>query len=134
MVYVQYGDGQRFVVTPDHLFLMPDGKLKRAERLVPGRDQFVLAKGGTTPIVSLAIGAYQGGVHNIAATDTSVDGRLEGHLLDANGIVSGDYALQLGTSRLGLRGVAKGCGSLWLIRVLGFVRRWMNRLRYLRER
>lgn len=88
------GEPQSLLVTPNNLFLMPDGKLKRADRLVPGTDRLVLADKTTTPVKALAVGRYKKGVHHIATsltTATSVDG----HLLNAHGVVSADYALQI---------------------------------------
>ncbi len=37
MVHIHHGEVGSIVVTPDHLFLMPNGKLKRADRLVPDK-------------------------------------------------------------------------------------------------
>ena len=82
------------IVTKNHLFLMPNGKLKRADTLVPGLDNLVQADGTPTPVVGLSVGEFRKGVHHIATsltTATSVDG----HLLNSKNIVSADYALQI---------------------------------------
>lgn len=78
-------------------FLMKDGTLKQANKLVPGQDMLVMSDGSTTPIVSMEVGLFNKGVHHIATSQeaaTSVDD----HLMIANGIVVGDYAAQLGLS------------------------------------
>ena len=100
MVYIRYGENSGIVVTPDHVFLMPNGKLKRADRLVPDQDQLVLAAGGTTPIHEVRTGAYKGGIHHIS-TDLSFDGKIEGHLVNANNIVCADYLLQIHLGQMG---------------------------------
>ncbi len=100
MVYIRYGENSGIVVTPDHVFLMPNGKLKRADRLVPDQDQLVLAEGGTTPIHEVRTGAYKGGIHHIS-TDLSFDGKIEGHLVNANNIVCADYLLQIHLGQMG---------------------------------
>lgn len=98
MVYVHFGVDGQIVVTPDHLFMMSDGKLKRADRLVPGRDNLVSAEGAAVQVNEVSIGEYHGGVHHIA---TNVDFNLEaenplsGHLLISEGVVTGDFNLQI---------------------------------------
>ncbi|WP_338551343.1 Hint domain-containing protein [Paenibacillus sp. KS-LC4] len=94
MVYIRFGGHGSIVVTPDHLFLMPSGKLKRADRLVPGRDLLISYNATEVQIDEISIGEYVGGVHHIA-TDASFDGRLDGHLLLSEGLVSGDFNLQI---------------------------------------
>ncbi len=93
MIHLQSEDEQEYVITPDHLFLMPSGDLTRADRLRPG-DQLVRAEGGTMLIALVSAGAYEGGIHNIAC-DVSWNRKITGHLLNASGVVSGDYTSQL---------------------------------------
>ncbi len=77
----------------DQPFLLDGGSLRRAGELVPGVDRLVEEDG--TPVPVLAVTAAPAGeVHHLATTRepaTSVDG----HLLLVNGLVAGDYALQL---------------------------------------
>jgi hypothetical protein len=89
------GNEDFILVTQSQVFLMPDGTVKRADRLAPGVDQLVLAAGGTTPLISLEIGRYGKGIHHIA-TSLGPTTDLDGHLINAAGIVIGDYALQMG--------------------------------------
>jgi hypothetical protein len=99
MVYIHHGEVGSLVVTPDHLFLLPNGKLKRADRLVPGQDQLVSAEGTPVAINEVSLGTYTGGVHHIA-TDKEFTGDLNGHLLISEGVVSGDFNLQIHASEL----------------------------------
>lgn len=39
MCYVRFGDEGQLICNGDHLFLMPSGKLKRADRLIGGHRQ-----------------------------------------------------------------------------------------------
>jgi hypothetical protein len=97
MMTVYYGDvaaPRSLVVTPDHVFLLASGKLKRAEMLVPGTDQLVDPQGNPVALLAKETGGWFGGVHHIATTKT-VAVSLEGHLLDSNGVVTGDWAVQI---------------------------------------
>jgi len=98
MVYVEYGDGQALIASPNQLFLTPSGQVKRADQLVPGADSLVDKEGGGVALHRLASGHYRGGIHHIATSVPSYDawdGSLDGHLINANGIVCGDYVLQM---------------------------------------
>lgn len=95
MLHVVYGkENQELVVTMDHLFLVPGGKLKRADKLIAGQDFLISPEGEKVEIHSIAVGMYQGGVHHIA-TSTGKPESLDGHLLDSQGVVSADYAVQV---------------------------------------
>ncbi|HEY6391848.1 MAG TPA: hypothetical protein VIX89_11255 [Bryobacteraceae bacterium] len=81
------------IVTADHLYLMADGKLKAVQMLVSG-DQLRRADGATSEVVFSVRGNYTGGLHHISLGD--FDGHdLNGHLINANGLVSSDYIVQL---------------------------------------
>lgn len=92
-IFIEY-DGGNLIVTPDHLFLLPDGKLKRAERL-SFSDKLVGADGNPVDIERVSVGTYVGGFHHIATSTEDPQNDLTNHLLVTNGIVSADYALQL---------------------------------------
>lgn len=82
------------LVTRGQPVFTPAGKLMRADRLRPG-DPLVLADGsGTTPLLSIAAGIFDKGVHHIATTQNAAT-QIDGHLLNSNGIVTGDFALQI---------------------------------------
>jgi hypothetical protein len=92
-VLVLYKD-KALAVTSDHLFLMSDRTLKRADRLAPG-DLLVDPSGQPVPISSVHIGDYTAGFHHIATGKKEPPPDLDGHLINTNGVVSADYAAQL---------------------------------------
>lgn len=94
MIFIQHGDSATTIVTPDHIFLLSTGKLKRADRLVPGLDFLTDANGKAVQINEISVGEYQGGVHHIS-TEINFDGTLNGHMLVSDGVVSGDFDLQI---------------------------------------
>jgi hypothetical protein len=99
MLTVYYGEaGQErsLVVTPDHVFLTEGKTLKRANLLVPGQDKLTTATGETVPVLATEIGGWYKGVHHIG-TSADVATSVEGHLLNSEGIVSGDWSLQIST-------------------------------------
>jgi hypothetical protein len=99
MVYIAYGDNKDLILSPDHVLMLSDGKLTTAMKLIPGA--FLMgANGEPVPIYTVSLGAYRGGVHHIA-TDSEFNGSVDGHLINSNGIVSGDYTLQLYFNSLG---------------------------------
>lgn len=96
MVSIAYrlpGGAATLVVTADHVFLLPDGRLRRAEALVPGVDELTSPDGRPVPILSVEVGESHGGVHHIATSDGVATG-VDGHLLNMKGVVAGDWALQ----------------------------------------
>jgi hypothetical protein len=86
---------KHLVVTPGQPFLMQDGTLKQADKIVPGKDVLMCEDGSTTPVISVEAGLFKKGVHHIA-TSAEKATSLDGHLLLANGVVIGDYATQIG--------------------------------------
>ena len=92
-VLVVYED-TAIAVTSDHLFLMEDRKLKRADRLVAG-DNLLDPQGKSIPIKSVHIGNMHAGFHHIATKAEKPGPDLDGHLLNTNGVISADYAVQL---------------------------------------
>lgn len=102
MYYVTYQveDGsqppQYMIVTVDHLFLRPDGKVTPVQFLAPD-DRLVNAHGGFS-IVSFVIPArYKGGLHHVSF-DGFDNKTLKYHLISANGVVTADYSVQLAYS------------------------------------
>jgi hypothetical protein len=97
MIRVSFGDSsapEEIFVTREQLLMVEGNRLKRASRLVPGRDQLVRAVGGLAPVLDLAAGLYQRGVHQVATSETPTTDP-SGHLLVANGLVGGDFSLQV---------------------------------------
>lgn len=107
MVYITYGSpAQTVTVTLDHTFLAPGGKLIRANRLQVG-DSLITAQGDQAAITKIEIKQYVGGVWNIATTHEEPKS-LDGHLINTQGIVSGDYAVQLFFDELTKAGYTTG--------------------------
>ncbi|MGZ8220622.1 MAG: Hint domain-containing protein [Methylobacter sp.] len=96
---IKGGAYKTIIVTPDHLFLISTGKLKRADQLVPGKDFLVNKEGNPISIHEISSGEYNGGVHHIA-TAKKFTGHLDDHLILAEGIVTGDFELQINSSKL----------------------------------
>ncbi len=92
-VYVHYGEGRGLICTPDQLFLMPSGKLKQAIKLSIN-DYLVDDKGEKVSINSIKLAEYAGGWNHIATT-LEYEGSIDGHLMNSNGVVAGDYTLQV---------------------------------------
>lgn len=93
-IYIDYGDNQHFIVTPDTLFLMENKKLKRADKLTPN-DYLINQNGEKVKVNGVDIGDFYGGFHHIATAVEEPSKDLDGHLIIANGIVCGDYNLQI---------------------------------------
>jgi hypothetical protein len=94
-VAVTHGeDDATLSVTGDTLVMTAGAKLKTASRLVPG-DRLVRADGTMTPVTRVARSGFATEARHVAATDLAFTGGLAGHLLDAEGVIVGDYVLQL---------------------------------------
>jgi hypothetical protein len=94
MVYMVFGETESLIVTTDQIFLMKDGKLKRAADLVPESDFLTSEDGAGVPIREVRFGDYAGGVHAISASPNEWQGSMDDHLLDCAGIIAGDFLLQ----------------------------------------
>ena len=95
-VLVVYENGS-LVVTDDHLFLLPDRSLRRADRLTTN-DQLLSPGGDPVPIISLHIGTLRAGFHHIATTLDDPDENASGHILVGGvgaPVLFGDYVLQI---------------------------------------
>jgi hypothetical protein len=99
MIFIEFDGGRQIIATPDNLFLMSDGKLKRSDRLVPDRDRILTAEGSALGVTAVLSGQWTKGLHHIA-TGLEFTGSLDGHLINANGIVVGDYCLQINQHEL----------------------------------
>jgi hypothetical protein len=95
-VYYRLGAEDRaLVVTPDHVFFLASRHLKRAKELQPGVDQLLNAETGeAVAIHGTEMGKWYKGLHHIATSnDTSKE--ADYHLLNSNGVITGDWALQV---------------------------------------
>lgn len=97
MIQVRFGDEdapEKVVASRNQLFMVEGFKLKRASRLVPKHDKLVRPDGTTAMVHDLTSGRFSGGVHQIS-TSPKIAIDWSGHLMVANGVVCGDYSLQL---------------------------------------
>lgn len=93
-IYVVLATGTTLIVTPDHVFYMPDGSLKRADRLAP-TDELALAQGlRPVKITALISGVYYGPMWNVIVEKDENPTSPFGHLINTAGVVSADWALQ----------------------------------------
>ncbi len=82
------------LVTPDHLFLMYSSKtLKKVQHLIPG-NKLMTSDGNAASVTFVAHGEYETSIQSINMKEKFNGKNLTGHLLNANGIVSTDYAVQ----------------------------------------
>ncbi|MCV9928547.1 hypothetical protein OIU83_12840 [Flavobacterium sp. LS1R49] len=95
MVYISVYDEIKkdILCSLDQPVLLANGKYTIARRLIPGQE-LVNKNGKPIVILSTNIAPYHGGVHHIS-TNSTWNNNPDGHLLLSNGIVTGDYILQL---------------------------------------
>jgi|GEM_PF-3843527 len=98
VTYMAGDQSDNLLVTRNQIFLMPNGKLNTADRLVPGKDSLVMYDGSQAPVTQITIGTFKKGVHHISTSITPAESP-DGHLLSAKGVVVGDYSLQLAVNR-----------------------------------
>jgi hypothetical protein len=95
MFLVQTENDISLVVTEEHLFLLADGTLKRANRLT-FNDQLVDEKLTPVGIRTLVRGKTKQGFHNISTSPIEKPGDDKwNHLINTSGIISGDFYAQL---------------------------------------
>lgn len=98
MVNIRWGtqDYEQITVTEDHLFLIP-GVPSRV--LIPAgalnvNDHLIRPDGSTVKITQVVAGMQDGGVYQLATGEPK--NTVDGHLLNSNGVISADFALQAG--------------------------------------
>lgn len=91
----EFADGTKssIITTADHLFLLPSGKLRAADNLRAG-DHLRQADGELATVTFVAYGSWTGGVRSIALGEYKKGDPLDGHLVNSNGVVSADLAVQ----------------------------------------
>lgn len=94
MVYLVYGDGQQMIASTDQPLMLSDRSMTTASRIVPGRDSLMGVDGAPLEVTLASLGSYTGGIHHIA-TNKAWTGSIDDHLIQANGVVAGDFMLQL---------------------------------------
>jgi len=91
-MYVRY-EGGSLTITADHLFLVNGSKLITADKLTL-QDTLTGPQGNPVKIIELHTGDYFGSFHNVTTNAPTPGGDPNGHLVNTNGVISGDYALQ----------------------------------------
>ena len=82
------------ILTPDHLFMLAsDRTLKAVQYLIPG-DELMRNDGTSAKIIFVVRGSYVTGIFTIEMEGEFDGSNLDGHLLNANGLVTADYAVQ----------------------------------------
>ncbi|MGN6662930.1 MAG: hypothetical protein ACTHK6_01795 [Solirubrobacterales bacterium] len=98
VVRVAYGERGGLTVSPDQPLMLADGSLTTAAHLAAGQE-LMGADGEPVPVGEARFEEREGGVHHIA-TSPDWNGSIDGHLLQANGVVIGDFTLQLHLSEV----------------------------------
>lgn len=95
MVYIGFdSENQKdLICTQDQPLLLSNGKFITAGKLQVG-DKLVDKDGKSVELKFVSLGSYNGGVHHIS-TKVAWDNSPNGHLLLAQGIIAGDYKMQL---------------------------------------
>lgn len=98
MVNVRWGTEsyQQITVTEDHLFLSPgnNGYVLIPAGALNNNDKLIQPDGSTVAVTQVVSGTQKGGVYTIATS--APFNSMDGHLLNSNGIISADFALQAG--------------------------------------
>ena len=93
-IYIALSNGIQLVTTKDHIFLLADKSIKRADRLAP-TDNLVDANMKPLKITELFAGDFKGSVHNITVGKPDLQSsNFEGHFINTNGVISGDFYVQ----------------------------------------
>jgi hypothetical protein len=96
MVLINYGSGENAAsisVTEDHLFLTPDRLLIPALALTTN-DKLVAPDGSNVDISMVVSVQIEDGIYQLVSNAPTAS--MDGHLLNSNGVVSADFALQAG--------------------------------------
>ena len=95
MVGITLADGRQLVVTPNQLFMLVGGLLIPADQLRPGTDTLLGADGQPQGLTAVSMGEYGGAIQAIAVASQSWNGSLDNHLINASGLIGGDYVLEV---------------------------------------
>ena len=87
------GEEHTLFATNSQPFLIPGSNLIGADKLKPG-DLLVTADNQTTTVTQVVLGTFTRPVHHIS-TSLEPATSLKGHLLNVNGVVAGDFSLQM---------------------------------------
>ncbi|QJB31961.1 hypothetical protein HF329_11730 [Chitinophaga oryzae] len=102
-VFVLYGSNQKLVTSMDQLFLLSTGLLIRASKLVPGTHELMDKDGNPVAIMQVSMGTFGEPLYRLAANPPYA-GNPDGHLLLANGVIAGDFILNMNAEELTAKG------------------------------
>jgi hypothetical protein len=95
---IVFDNKQSLTVTTDHVFMRMNGKLMRAAYAFKGL-KLMDANGKAVTVTAISKQTMDASVYNISALST-FDGSYDNHLVCSNGIISGDYTLQINFGNL----------------------------------
>lgn len=90
-IQIRY-DNTSITVSPNHVFQTDTG-IKQASKMTP-TDKLISQSGEKIDITSIHLGEFKKGSHK-AETKLKMPEKIEDHLVNTNGVMSGDYAVQL---------------------------------------
>ncbi|MBD1386003.1 hypothetical protein IDJ75_11985 [Mucilaginibacter rigui] len=90
LFFLEFGEGS-LIVTRDQPFVLADNTVKKTTQLRPG-DQLLKADGQTVMLQMISTGQWDRGLHGIAIDSPGQSGN---HLIIADGIVCGDYVMEM---------------------------------------
>jgi hypothetical protein len=94
MVHIVYGGGRKMVASTDQPLMLADGSLTTASRVVPGRDRLMGVEGEQLDVTYAGLGEREDVAYYLA-TQESWSGSIDDHLIQADGVVAGDFTLQV---------------------------------------
>lgn len=97
MVRLRWDDGE-IIVTPDHVFVRSDLHLVQAQMLPP-RSQLLGADGAPVTVQAVELGSFNVGVHGIGTNAPWPTAAFAGHLLNTQGVVTGDAFVEMNFGR-----------------------------------
>lgn len=92
MLNLVLSNQKELLVTPDHVFVLANGKLILAEQLTSGSD-LMGVDGNPVKIMSVSLGLYKKGQHALAASTNFPEETR--HFIISHGVISGDFMVQI---------------------------------------
>ena len=92
MVNLVLSNQKELLVTPDHVFVLSNGKLILAEQLTAGSD-LMGVDGNPMKVLSVSLGLFKKGQHAIAASTNFPEETR--HFIISHGVISGDFMVQI---------------------------------------
>lgn len=103
-VFLLYGSNQKIVTSVDQLMMLSTGQLIRADKLVPGQHRLMDKDGSSVELLQVSLGTFGEPLYRVAS-NAPYSGVPDGHLLLVNGVIAGDFILNLNEEELIAKGV-----------------------------